>query len=419
MRHLLATASLLLSALLLGCATSDIPPGLASREPAPVVLVSIDGFRADYLSRGVTPNLQALAGGGVHVRTMRPSFPSLTFPNHYTLVTGLRPDHHGLAGNTMVDPEIPGVTFMLSNRDAVTDPRWWNDGEPLWVTAERQGVRTATMFWPGSEAAIHGVRPSDWKTFDDALPSEARVDQVLAWLARPAAERPRFVTLYFDDLDYAGHWYGPDDPRTTEAAAAIDRAIGRLRAGLEAQGMAGRVNLVIVSDHGMAPISEARTIRLADVVDLESVEVVTSGAHSGIAARPEHEAAVEAALLRPHPHMSCWRKADVPARFHYGSHRRVPPYLCLAETGWEIAAATPEHAGMGGAHGFDNQAPEMAALFVANGPAFRPGVTIDEIDNVDVYPMLVRLLGVTPQPNDGRPERLRAGLSATGDLGTP
>ena len=412
MRQLLATASLFLATLLLGCATPAPSPSAARRpEPVPVILVSIDGFRADYLSRGVTPNLRALADGGVHVRAMRPSFPSLTFPNHYTLVTGLRPDRHGLAGNTMVDPEIPGVTFKLSNREAVTDPRWWNDGEPLWVTAERQGVRTATMFWPGSEAAIRGVRPSDWKLFDDALPSEARVDQVLAWLARPLLERPRFITLYFDDLDYAGHWYGPDDPRTTHAAAAIDRAIGRLRAGLEAQGMAGRVNLVVVSDHGMAPISAERTIRLAEIVDPESVQVITTGAHSGIAARPGHEAAVEAALLRPHPHMTCWKKEAVPARFHYGSHRRVPPYLCLAETGWEIVLAVNDHEGMGGAHGFDNAAPEMAALFVATGPAFRPGVTIDEIDNVDVYPLLAKLLGVKPQPNDGRLERLQAGLS--------
>lgn len=189
---------------------------------APVILVSIDGFRPDYLQRGVSPTLNRLAAGGVRAVAMRPSFPSVTFPNHYTLVTGLRPDHHGVVDNTMLDPAMPGERFTIRNSAAVGDRRWWDQAEPVWVTAELNGVRSATMFWPGSEAAIHGVRPTIAPAFDGKLPASAHVDRLLSWLDGPAESRPRFLTLYMDDVDHAGHSYGPDDEHTTEAVATVE-----------------------------------------------------------------------------------------------------------------------------------------------------------------------------------------------------
>ncbi|HTD03998.1 ectonucleotide pyrophosphatase/phosphodiesterase [Undibacterium sp.] len=367
-------------------------------ERVPVILVSIDGFRPDYLDRGVTPNLNALAAGGARAEAMLPSFPSITFPNHYTLVTGLRPDHHGLVGNTMEDARIPGVRFKLSDHNAVADRRWWDGAEPVWVTAEKQGVRTATMFWPGTEAAIHGVRPTKWLPFDGKLPPAARVDTLLGWLDSPATHFG-FATLYFDDVDHAGHEYGPDAAKTTEAAAHVDAAIGRLLAGLKARNITA--NIVIVSDHGMAAISKQRVVRLDQVAPASSFKMLTYGAYGGIDAVPGQDAVLAAALLKPHEHMQCWRKGDIPARFQYGSNARVPAFLCLAEVGWvvvpdEKAAERTD----GGTHGYDNAAPEMRALFIASGPAFRH-VALKPFDNVDVYPLVMSLIGVPPLANDG------------------
>lgn len=385
--------------------TATAPAALSYRAPlaAPVILVSIDGFRPDYLKRGVSPTLNALASQGVLADVMRPSFPSITFPNHYTLVTGLRPDRHGIVGNTMVDAAIPGVKFTLSNRDAVTDRRWWDQAEPVWVTAEKNGVRSATMFWPGSEAAIHGVRPSEWRMFDGKVTPDQRVDTLLGWLDKPAAERPSMLTLYFDDVDHAGHDDGPDSQMVTEAVAHVDRALARLMAGLKARQI--EANLVIVSDHGMAATSAQRTIVLDQLVPASSFRMVNSGTYAAFEAVPGKEAELEAALLKPHAHMQCWKKAQIPARFEFGRNPRVPSYLCLAETGWLIFAdQNPKNRSNGGAHGYDNLAPEMGALFIAHGPAFRPAARLQSLDNVDVYPLLMRLIQVPALASDGKPE---------------
>ncbi|MDB5448910.1 MAG: type phosphodiesterase/nucleotide pyrophosphatase family protein [Phenylobacterium sp.] len=380
---------------LAACATVPPPP------PAPLtILISIDGFRSDYLDRGVTPTLFALAAHGVR-GTMRPSFPSKTFPNHYALITGLRPDRSGIVDNTIYDPAIPGVKFSMSDKSTTGDARWWNEATPIWVTAERAGLPTAVMFWPGSDAPIQGVRPSRWMPFNQALPAAARTDQLLAWLDVPAAQRPRFGTLYFDEVDTAGHDFGPDSAEVNAAAARTDAAIARLTDGLKARGIAA--NLVIVADHGMAATPPDQKIFVDDLLPTDAIRPVTMGAFMSLSAVPGREAQVEAALLKPHPRMQCWRKADIPARYHYGRNPRVPPYFCLPQTGWTITTHSyrPKKPEVGN-HGFDPYAPEMAAVFVANGPAFRPGARPPVFDNVDVYPLVARLIGVKPEPNDGR-----------------
>jgi len=391
--------------LLAACATA--PP--ARLERPLTVLVSIDGFRPDYLDRGVTPVLSSLAAGGAR-GAMRPSFPSKTFPNHYTLVTGLRPDRNGIVENNMEDPAIPGVTFRMSNAEAVRDARWWNQGEPIWVAAERAGIVSATMFWPGSEAPIRGVRPRLWRPFDQAVPPDARVDQVLTWLDLPPAERPHLVTLYFDDVDTAGHDFGPDSPEVNGAAARVDAALGRLQAGLKARGLPA--NLVVVADHGMAQMTDERQVFMDDVLPKTAYRSLTGGAFMTIYPAKGHEAEVQRALLAPHARFECWKKADIPARFHYGRNPRVAPYFCLPQTGWRLTTrdyrpSKPER----GAHGFDPYGPEMAAVFVANGPAIRRGVVLPAFDNVSVYPLLARLVGVRPAPNDGDLRDVEAALA--------
>ena len=414
-----ANRIILLLLLLLGALVLASPPADArTRElRGPVtILISIDGFRADYLRRGHSPRLDALAAGGVSA-TMRPSFPSKTFPNHWTIVTGLRPDRHGIVANVMEDSGRPGQLFTTAS----SDPFWWNGAPPIWVDAERAGIRTASLFWPGDNIAwggrrvpdwpngiAGGTRPGDWQRYDMGITDSQRVNTVLDWLRRPAATRPRFVTLYFDIVDTAGHHYGPRDPRTAAAVAQVDRAIAALVDGLGELGQSA--NLVIVADHGMAETGPDQLILLDRIAPPSDYRVIESGPYAGLEPRPGREAALAAALLRPHAHMACWRRDAIPARLHYGANPRVPSYICLAEPGWLIlasrAAATPDR----GAHGYDPEAPEMAALFIARGPAFRRGLRLPDFDNVHVYSLLARLLGLPGQPGDGDPAVLAPAL---------
>jgi predicted AlkP superfamily pyrophosphatase or phosphodiesterase len=412
MRRWIVHVAVSICAALAACVSAPAPT--TAPPPAPLILIGIDGFRADYIERGVTPTLSAIAQRGVRAEAMRPSFPSVTFPNHLTLVTGKRPDHHGIVGNVMEDPERPGAVFTLRDRAEATDPFWWRETFPIWVSAERAGLRTAAMFWPGTEVEIDGVRPSAWSPFNQAKPSSERVDQVLAWLDAPLAKRPRFMTLYFDIVDTAGHIYGPDAPQINAAIADVDAALARLETGLSDRGLAGAVNLVIVSDHGMAALAPERTIDLDALAPPASARLAWAGrAYAGVAPAAGQEAAVASALVRRHDHMECWRKEAMPARFEFGAHRRIPPIFCLADVGWSIvSSAAPETMrAAGGAHGYDPDDPSMASLFVAAGPAFRAGATVPAFDNVHVYPLLARVMGIAGEPGDGDGAALAGALA--------
>lgn len=384
-------AAAAIAGLLAACtpsAIAPIPPAPVAEMRAPVtILVSIDGFRADYLHRGDTPVLARLAAAGVQ-GAMRPSFPTKTFPNHYAVVTGLIPDRNGIVANRFEDPARPGETFTM----AATDPFWWDQAEPIWVSAEKAGIRTATMFWPGSNANVHGTFPSDWQQFNQQISGRQRVDTIIDWMRRPAATRPRLATLYFDIVDTAGHHFGPDAAETRAALREVDGLIGRLVEELAA--LRQPANLVIVADHGMAVASTDRLIRLDQLANPADYRVIEEGPFATIEPQPSREAALAAALLKPHPRMQCWRKTEIPARLRYGHNPRVASFLCLAETGWMIATKPPAKAWSGGNHGWDNAAPEMQALFIANGPAFANGARLPPFDNVDVYPLLRTLLGL-------------------------
>lgn len=398
---------LFLLAVLLGAAGCTAP---APRSEAPlhdpVILISIDGFRADYLDRGLTPTLASLAADGVRADAMKPAFPTLTFPNHYTLVTGLYPDHHGIVNNRMVDPTT-GKAFVYKDSDSIADPAWWG-GEPLWVSVEKQGRRAAVMFWPGSDVAIDGVRPSLWFHFDGKLTPDQRVDQLLRWTDLGGSARPSFYTLYLEQVDHAGHDYGPDSAEVNAAMREIDAALARLVAGLKTRGLFERANIVIVSDHGMTATAPERQIFLDDLVNVDDAGLVTGGILAGM--NPKPATAVERVMLAPHAHMQCWKKSEVPARLHYGTNPRVSALLCLADDGWIITthedAAERKHFPLG-EHGYDNDDPKMQALFVAHGPAFKSGLRVREFDNVDVYPLLAHLLAIKPASNDGRFDDVR------------
>ena len=390
-----------IAACLLCACSATLSSATPGGDAPTLLLVSLDGVHPDMLGRGDTPHLDRLAREGVRAAWMQPSYPALTFPNHYTLVTGLRPDRHGMVHNSMYDEDLGA--FALKDRDAVGDGRWWG-GEPLWVTAERAGLPTATMFWPGSEAPVQGVRPTRWYPYEDGLALEVRIDRVLGWLSEPAATRPRLATLYFEHPDHAGHGYGPDSPQLHAALRDVDAAIGDLLSAIAARGLRDRVNLVIVSDHGMAPVPSGQVVAVEDMVDPADAQVVSTGQVVGFRPRPGREAAAAAALLGAHERYDCWRREALPARWQYGQHPRVPPIVCQMHVGWDAVpranlARRPDRTR--GSHGYDPAAPEMRAVFIAHGPAFRSGTELPGFDNVDVYPLLARLLGVEPAEHDG------------------
>ena len=394
-------SALVASAALVACATPPAtdhaaPPAAAARAEAAdlVMLISIDGFRPDYLGQGVTPVLDRLAAEGA-TGSMQPSFPSVTFPNHYTLVTGLHPDRHGVVGNRFSDPALG--TFSMSSKET----GWWNQAEPIWVTAEKAGVRSGVMFWPGSEVEIDGVRPGRWVPFDQSLTGDARVDIALSWQDLPADQRPRLGTLYFDIVDTAGHQHGPRAPGTRAAAASVDASIGRLVDGLKSRGVWERTVLLIVSDHGMAETSPERVAVIDDLIDPAALRIAYSGAVVMADPAPGRDAEVQGRLIGRHDHLECFNKADLPSRLAYGANPRVPAVICLVDPGWLALTRDRPVRGVGGAHGYDNQAPDMQALFIAHGPGVARGRRVEGFRSVNVQPLIGRLLALPVPPGDG------------------
>jgi predicted AlkP superfamily pyrophosphatase or phosphodiesterase len=392
-----AFVALLLS-LTLGIATACRP-----EPPASLILISFDGWRWDYQQKGPAPNLEKLIARGVRAERLIPSFPSKTFPNHYSVVTGLYPAHHGIVANNIFDPET-GLKFGLSDRKAVGDARWWG-GEPIWVTVQRQGGRAATLFWPGSEAPIAGMRPHFWKLYDGKMTNDARIDQVLAWLDLPPSERPSFITCYFSDTDDAGHDDGPESEAVRQAVMRLDGLLGRLLDGLRSRRIDDRVNIVITSDHGMAATSPDRVIVIDDYLDASTVDIVDINPTLGIVPKTVTADEVYARLEKAHPHLRVYRREQTPEHWRYRDNPRIPAIVGVADDGWVVLrqrAGQPRPAPKsGGAHGYDPRALSMHGLFVAAGPAFRRGVTVPPFENVHIYNALAAALEVTPAKNDG------------------
>lgn len=385
-------------ALLLGgvLQAAPLPPG----KPL-TLLVSIDGFRADYLARGQSPTLAALAREGALAKGLVPLFPTYTFPNHVSLVTGRRPAQHGILNNTMWDPSIPDQVFRLRDRTAVTNPVWWRESEPIWVTAAKQGLISSTLFWPGTEVSIQGVQPRDWLPYQHEMTSQERVDRLLGWLTDIRPDRPQadFATLYFSDVDSAGHASGPDSAAVNAAIASVDRALARLIDGLKAAGLWQRTTLVVVSDHGMSHVPTDQIIQgQALIKAFPSARWQWTGATSGLSLGGESADAVLAALAQA-PQLQCWPKARVPTRFGGMDHRRVPDVVCLAAPGWAVSDRMLSFP-IPGQHGFDPDHPEMHGLFIAHGTRIRPK-PLAEVSSLEVYPLLAALLGIRPAPHDG------------------
>ncbi|HVZ17232.1 MAG TPA: ectonucleotide pyrophosphatase/phosphodiesterase [Terriglobales bacterium] len=366
-----------------------------------VLLVSIDGFRPDYLGDN-TPNLDSLADRGVRAKWMIPSFPTKTFPNHYTIVTGLYPEHHGIVANNIWDDTM-GLKFAVKDREQLKNSKWWG-GEPIWVTAEKQGVVTAPLDWPGSEAAIEDKHPTYYREFDSKMSAEERVTQLLPYFDKPSPERPRFLTLYMDEVDEAGHDFGPGSSEVKEAVAKVDAALGKLLSGLRERGIEDQVNIIVVSDHGMAPTSRKKLVQLDDYVDLKTVMIADWGPPIALRALDGNNAGLLEKLKRI-PHAHAYASADLPARLHYSDSPRIMPVLLLPEEGWTINSRdwVEKHPKFehGGQHGYDNQDKSMRATFIAAGPAFASHATLAPFANVHVYSLMAYLLNLHPVKTDG------------------
>jgi alkaline phosphatase D len=370
-----------------------------------VVLVSLDGFRWDYARREGAKNLLALGKQGVWApEGMMPSFPSLTFPNHFTIVTGLYPEHHGLVANSFYD-ETKQARYAISDPKAVSDGSWYS-GTPLWSLAESQGMRTACLFWPGSEAKIAGYQPSYYVRFDskteatDAV-QQARIDNAVALLKLPAADRPHFLTIYYSEPDHEGHAFGPDAPETRAAELKMDAMVGKLKAALDATGLP--IDLVVVSDHGMVRI-EGGWITLDQFADLKGFE--TAGALLYGQTEEDRER-VYNQLKKASSQFVVYRRKEMPAGLHANENQRAGDPIVVATGPYSIRAHGPQ-AGKAdqppipGQHGFDpRKVPEMKASFFAAGPDILAGKTVAPFENVNLYPWLAHLLGLRAPQTDG------------------
>lgn len=375
-------------------------------EPA-LILISLDGFRWDYCEKypDAAPTLRQLKREGVSSRGLIPVFPTNTFPNHYTLVTGLYPARHGIVNNEFFEPSS-GLIFRYNRPESSQTSRWWG-GEPIWVTAIKQGRKASTSFWVGSEAEIGGIRPTHWKKYDGSLRAQDRIDEMIGWLAMPAAERPALVAFYLDETNEAGHRAGPEDPDVAKAVANSDRVVASILAGLRAKNIAA--NLVIVSDHGMTATHKDRVVILEDYVDRQKLQIDSDG--SVVALRPlDGDVDALMKLVERIPHAKAYRAADLPAHFRLTGNPRIAPVWILPEEGWHVETRAnfqklstryAPRPYLGGDHGYDPKLRDMHGFFVAHGPAFRAGVELDPVENIHVYNLLCAILGLKPAPNDG------------------
>ncbi|KAF2368934.1 Type I phosphodiesterase/nucleotide pyrophosphatase/phosphate transferase [Trinorchestia longiramus] len=378
-------------------------------DQPPLILVSMDGFRASYRERDLTPVINRLADEGVSAPFMNPSYPTITFPNHYSIVTGLYPESHGIIANSFHDPELGN--FSLSNGET-SNGDWWG-GEPIWLTVTGQGLKSATYFWPGSDADIHGKTPTYWYPYNSSIPFENRVDQVLEWVTLPAEERPSMITLYFEEPDHTGHEQGPDSEGVNEQLVRMDGVIDRLVTGLEDAQLLDCVNLILLADHGMASGGEGWNINLPDYIsDINELADTYTGAFTRInPINKSEEVKIDMMekLACNRTDLRVYEKEGLPKRFHFSNNVRIEDIVLDLDAGRFTTVYDDYYSD--GNHGYDNYFSSMNALFVARGPGFKSGIVVGSFQNIQLYNTMCHLIGVQPAPNNGTMGSLNAILT--------
>jgi len=361
------------------------------------VILSLDGFRWDYPTKTATPALNRIARNGTKAVSLIPSFPSKTFPNHYTIATGLVPDHHGLVNNSFYDEELD-KPYSLSNKNARFNPVFYG-GEPIWITAKKQGVKTASFYWVGTD--VDDMHPDVWKKYNQQTPFSERIDTIVKWLKLPLAERPRLIMAYYHEPDESGHNYGPDDKRTLKTVREMDQMVGKLYKQINELPNADSINFIIVADHGMGAISSKRNIVLRDYIPQSWPVRIEGGTpnYNFYATGTWKDSAYVA--LKKAPHIRVWKPAEVPAYLNYGKNPRVGDIIVVADSAWSVSISKPEIESTGGTHGYDPRDTDMHAIFYAVGPDFKQNYVQPSFQNIHIYPLLAYLLGIQPAKTDG------------------
>jgi len=370
-----------------------------------VILVSLDGFRWDYCSKAETPIFDSIAKFGVKAESLQPSFPTKTFPNHYTLVTGLYPNNHGIVNNSFYSPTHDSI-YSISNRATVEDGSYYS-GTPIWNLAESQGVKAASYFWVGSEADIEKRKPSYWKRYEHYFPFEQRVDSVISWLRLPENKQPHLILLYFHEPDSKGHKYGPDSDEIIELIPRLDSLVARLFNGLKTLKIKEKVNVIITSDHGMSEVSKEKTVNLLNYIDEKWIErVIGSNPVFNIWAKENYKDSISNALSKV-KHLQFLENDRIPERLNYGSNKRTGTYTVFADSSWSVQYKSNYYSHSKGAHGYDNQNTDMHSIFYAIGPSFKTGYNSSTIKNIDIYPLIAHILGLEIPPIDGSLDRIK------------
>lgn len=358
-----------------------------------VVVLSMDGFRSDYPDRAYTPTLDSLAKVGIRA-AFRPSFPSVTFPNHYSMATGLHPDHHGLVNNFFYASDLDSVYRM-----ADPTPGFYG-GEPIWNTAEKQGVHTASFFWVGSEYPIQGRQPSIWKPFDKHVPYSDRADSVVAWLRLPEDIRPHLVMWYIEEPDGIGHVSTPDSSATLQKVEELDRVLNHFFNEARKLDIFDKIDFIVLSDHGMATFTPDRYVNLNDYLPRDSFDYIFDGVPTLLYPKDGYTEKAYA-ILKEVPHIKVWKKNEIPEKYIYGSNPRIGDLFVMPDIGTYLDFRPESRPRLAATHGYDNFAPEMEAIFYAAGPSFRQHVELPVMANVNLYQIIARLLDIKPAPNDG------------------
>ena len=365
------------------------------------IVVSLDAFRWDYPTIYNTPWLDSIAANGV-AATMVPSYPSSTFPNHFTLATGLVPDHHGIVNSQFWAPE-KGELFSMGDSATRYNPYYFG-GEPIWVTAKKQGVKSASIYWVGSDVAIQGLYPDYYLRWDNEprLTYAQRVDEALRIAKLPESERPSLLMVYFDEPDWTTHHYGPVAEESEAVIEQLDSLMGILYRGLKELDYG--VNLIVTSDHGMTEISDEKFISIEQSVNPDWVERIVSTNPTTIFCKEGCRDSLFEQLSKV-KHISVWRKEEVPAHLNYGTSNHLGDIIVAPDLGWQFAT-TPR--GLNGAHGYDINEPDMQIIFRACGPDFKCGYTLPHsFSNVDLYSILAELLKIEPAKTDGSLEKVQ------------
>ncbi len=399
MRRILYTAIILLISIL-----------SINAQPKPyVILISFDGFRWDYADRGITPHFDVIRDSGVSVESLRPCFPSKTFPNHISIITGMYPAHHGIISNGFRDP-FSNEYYALGDSNAVKNAVWYK-GEAFWETAERQGIRTASYFWPGSEISLSYRHPTYYKKYEHLQPYRQRVDGVIDWLKLPYDKRPHFITAYFDATDTYGHRYGPDSPETNYAIAQLDSILGYYFDRLKEISLFDSTDIIVVSDHGMTDVSNNRTVNIDKILDGLTYEQNDNGPFMMIEPEKDRLNEIYTRLKKEEDHYRVYKREEVPEYFHFSDNPLISQLVLIAENGWSLETdKSIEHNkkySSKGNHGYDNYWMDMNGIFCAMGPSFKVNYKIGTINNIDIYPLLCRIFEIKPNPLiDGRIDRI-------------